>query len=147
VAKDRTFYQDLHLAGEALKGDLDWLAGVDYLIQHDLNGTDSATTPCVPAGRGHLRRHAEHPAVLPADADRHDVPATFPAAFGTSARAPLRNESKSAYGLVRYHTNGFTLAGELRYSDDKKKAAQETVLLYTSTPPRRARPTCSAPTA
>ena len=46
VAKDRTFYQDLHLAGTALEGQLQWLAGADYLIQHDLNGTDSATTPC-----------------------------------------------------------------------------------------------------
>jgi iron complex outermembrane receptor protein len=135
VAKDRTFYQDFHLAGEALKGDLDWLAGADYLIQHDLNGTDSTTTPCTfRLGAGICAGTPNTPLCYLPTPTATTCPATFPAAFGTSARAPLRNESKSVYGLVRYHTGGFTLAGELRYSEDKKKAAQETVLLYTSTP-------------
>ncbi|HEX5263526.1 MAG TPA: TonB-dependent receptor plug domain-containing protein, partial [Phenylobacterium sp.] len=46
VAKDRTFYQDLHLAGSLMDGNLEWLGGADYLIQHDLNGTDTFTSPC-----------------------------------------------------------------------------------------------------
>ena len=134
VAKDRTFYQDFHLAGQALNGGLDWLAGADFLIQHDLNGTDSTTTPCTfRLGAGICAGTPSAPLCYLPLPTSTACPATFPAAFGTSARAPLRNESKSAYGLVRYHTGAFTLAGELRYSYDKKKAAQETVLLYTST--------------
>lgn len=134
VAKDRTFYQDLHLAGQALNGDLDWLAGADYLLQHDLNGTDSATSPCVfRLNAGICTGTPSQPQCFLPTPTSTACPAIFPAAFGTSARAPLRNESVSGYGLVRYHAGNFTFAGELRYSHDKKKASQETVLLYTST--------------
>lgn len=135
VAKDRTFYQDFHLAGQALSGDLDWLAGADYLIQHDLNGTDSATSPCVfRLNAGICAGTPNQPQCYLPTPTSTACPTLFPAAFGTSARAPLRNESVSTYGLVRYRTGNFTFAGELRYSHDKKKASQETVLLYTSTP-------------
>ncbi len=134
VAKDRTFYQDFHLAGQGLDGKLDWLGGVDYLLQHDLNGTDLATTPCVfRLGAGICAGTPSAPLCYKPLATSTACPATFPAAFGTSSRAPLRNQSESVYGLVRYHTGQFTFAGELRYSQDKKKASQRTVNLYTTT--------------
>ncbi|PXA91598.1 hypothetical protein DMC18_12850 [Caulobacter sp. D5] len=133
VAKDRTLYQDLHIAGQGLGGNLDWLAGADYLLQHDLNGTDSATTPCtLRVGAGVCAgTPTQHLCYLPL-ATSAACPATF-GNFGTSARAPLRNESVSAYGLLRYRVARFTFTGELRYSRDDKSASQTTVYLYTDT--------------
>ncbi len=43
---DRTFYQDLHLDGKALDGNLKWLVGAEYLDQHDGNGVQNTTSPC-----------------------------------------------------------------------------------------------------
>lgn len=132
VAKDRTFYQDVHLAGQALDGNLDWLGGIDYLLQHDLNGTDLSTSPCTfRLGAGICGGTPTTPLCYLPLSTSTACPATYPAVFGTSSRAPLRNQSNSVYGLMRYRTGGFTLAGELRYSRDKKKASQRTTNLYT----------------
>ncbi len=134
IAKDRTVYQDFHLAGQALDGHLDWLAGADYLLQHDLNGTDTNTTPCAfTLAAGICGGTPTTPQCYKPLPTSLNCPAVYPAAFGSSSRAPLRNQSESIYGLVRYHTGGFTFAGELRYSVDKKKASQRVVNLYTTT--------------
>jgi iron complex outermembrane receptor protein len=134
VAKDRTFYQDLHLTGEVMDGKVEWLAGADYLIQHDLNGVDSFTSPCpLTLGASICGGTLQAPVCYPLLPTSRACPTPFPAAFGASARAPLRNESASLYGLMRYHAGPFTLAGELRYSKDDKRAANVSVLAYTTT--------------
>lgn len=132
VAKDRGLYQDLHLAGTSIGGDLQWLVGADYLLQHDLNGLDIATSPCT------FRIGASICAGTPAQPICYEgvpgstpCPATFPLPFGTSSRAPLRNESYSAYGSLKYDFGDFTLAGELRYSHDDKTVTQTVYRLYT----------------
>jgi len=134
VAKDRTLYQDLHLAGDLMEGKVEWLLGVDYLIQHDLNGTDSFTNPCpLTLNASQCTGTLQSPVCVPITPTSPACPARFPSAFGTSARAPLRNESSSVYGLVRYHLGDFTLAGELRYSGDDKRASNVTFLAFTNT--------------
>jgi iron complex outermembrane receptor protein len=135
LAKDRTFYQDLHLTGEALNGDLEWLAGADYLIQHDLNDTNSFTSPCpLTLGASVCGGTVQTPICYPLLPTSRTCPTPFPLAFGTWATAPLRNQSESVYGLLRYHAGPFTLAGELRYSTDKKEASNSSVRAYTTTP-------------
>ena len=135
VAKDRTFYQDLHLAGDLMDGKVEWLAGADYLLQHDLNGTDTFTTPCaLTLGASQCTGTPQTPICVPILPTSRACPTPFPSPFGTSARAPLRNESSSIYGLVRYHVGDFTLTGELRYSGDDKRASNNSVFAYTMTP-------------
>jgi iron complex outermembrane receptor protein len=135
VAKDRTIYQDLHLTGDAMKGKVEWLAGADYLIQHDLNDTNSFTSPCpLTLGASVCGGTLQTPICYPLLPSSRACPTPFPLAFGTWATAPLRNESASIYGLLRYHAGPFTLAGELRYSADKKQASNSSVLAYTTTP-------------
>lgn len=134
VAKDRTFYQDLHLAGDLMDGKVEWLAGVDYLIQHDLNGTDTFTNPCaLTLNASQCTGTPTTPICVPITPTSPACPARFPNAFGASARAPLRNESSSVYGLVRYHIGDFTLAGELRYSGDDKRASNVSFIAFTNT--------------
>jgi iron complex outermembrane receptor protein len=135
VAKDRTFYQDLHLAGAGLDGRLEWLAGADYLIQHDVNGSDVATTPCpLRATSAVCGGTPTEPICYQLLPGQTTCPTPFPNSFGTSSLATLRNESVSAYGSLKYTTGAFSLAGELRYSHDDKTAEQTSVLLYTNTP-------------
>jgi iron complex outermembrane receptor protein len=135
VAKDRTFYQDLHLTGDLMDHNLEWLAGADYLIQHDLNGTNSFTSPCaLTLGASVCTGTVQTPVCLPLLPTSRACPTPFPLAFGTWATAPLRNQSWSIYGLMRYHMGPFTLAAELRYSQDEKHASNSSVFAYTTTP-------------
>lgn len=132
VAKDRGLYQDLHLAGDAKGGDVQWLVGADYLLQHDLNGLDIATSPCTfRIGASICAGTPTAPVCYEGVPGSAPCPTPFPAAFGTSSRAPLRNESYSAYGSLKYTVGAFTLAGELRYSHDDKTVTQTVYRLYT----------------
>lgn len=134
LAKDRSLYQDLHLTGTAMNNALEWLVGGDYLLQHDLNGLDIATSPCVlRVGAGICGGTPTTPVCYQILPTSTACPVPFPATFGTSSRAPLRNESASIYGSLKYTTGAFTLAGELRYSHDDKKVTQTVYRLYTST--------------
>jgi iron complex outermembrane receptor protein len=135
VAKDRTLYQDLHLTGDLLNHNLEYLAGADYLLQHDLNGVNSYTSPCpLTLGASICTGTVQTPVCLPLLPTSRACPTPFPLAFGTWSTAPLRNQSWSVYGLMRYHLGPFTLAGELRYSQDDKQASNSSVLAYTTTP-------------
>lgn len=134
VAKDHGLYQDLHLAGTGLGGDLQWIAGADYLLQHDLNGLDVATSPCtLRVGASICAGTPAAPVCYTGVPGSTPCPTPFPASFGTSSRAPLRNESESVYGMLKYTTGALTLAGELRYSHDAKTVKQTVVQLYTTT--------------
>jgi len=134
VAKDRGLYQDLHLAGDAKGGDIQWLFGADYLLQHDLNGLDIATSPCTfRIGASICGGTPTTPLCFTGIPNSTPCPATFPLTFGTSSRAPLRNESYSAYGSLKYTVGAFTLNGELRYSHDDKTVTQTVYRLYTLT--------------
>lgn len=134
VAKDRGLYQDLHLAGSAMGGDLDWILGADYLLQHDLNGLDVATSPCtLRVGASICAGTPSAPVCYAGVPNSKPCPTPFPFTFGTSSRAPLRNESESVYGTLKYTTGALTLSGELRYSHDDKTVTQTVVQMYTTT--------------
>ncbi|WP_269714899.1 TonB-dependent receptor [Caulobacter sp. NIBR2454] len=132
LAKDRGFYQDLHLAGSSYGDKLEWLVGADYLLQHDVNGLDIATSPCVfRIGASICAGTPAAPVCYPGVPGSAPCPTPFPNPFGTSSRAPLRNESYSAYGTLKYKVGDVTLAGELRYSHDDKIVTQSVYRLYT----------------
>lgn len=132
VAKDRGLYQDLHLAGSALEGNLDWLVGADYLLQHDLNGLDITTSPCTfRIGASICAGTPSAPVCYTGLPNSTPCPTPFPGTFGTSSRAPLRNESYSAYGSLKYTAGAFSLQGELRWSHDDKTVTQTVYQLYT----------------
>jgi iron complex outermembrane receptor protein len=134
IAKDRTFYQDLHLAADAFEGKLRWLVGADYLIQHDLNASEVTTSPCTfNLGASLCSGTPTAPICTPLLPTSRPCPVTFPLAFGTAANAPLRNESSSVYGQASVTGGNFTFTGELRYSRDAKRASSVTKLLYTNT--------------
>ena len=129
---DRTFYQDLHLDGKAMDGNLKWLAGAEFLLQHDSNSVQSATSPCaLTATSGICTGTPTLPVCvkpLPTDAN---CPATFPLAFGTVSVTPQKYESEAVYGSLNYTIDRFTLDGELRYTNDDKHATQTVTRLYT----------------
>jgi iron complex outermembrane receptor protein len=130
---DRTLYEDLHLAGKAFGGALDWLGGVEFLDQHDGYVLSSATSPCTLTAKSSVcgGTPADHVCyqLLPTDAA---CPATYPAAFGSVSFTRQRYTSEAAYGSLRYTVDNFTFSGELRYTDDLKTATQTVAALYTN---------------
>ncbi len=134
-AKDRTFYQDLHLGGTTLGGSLDWLGGAELLLQHDSNGLSSATSPCVlKVGAGVCGGTPTTPICDLLLATSTNCPNPFPAGFGSVSVTPQRYNSEAVYGSVRYRLGRFTFNGELRYTNDDKKATQYGSALYTGVP-------------
>jgi iron complex outermembrane receptor protein len=135
AAKDRTYYEDLHLGGKALDGALDWLGGVEILDQTDSNLLTTATSPCALGAAASICTGT--PAMpqclklLPTDAN---CPATFPATFGAATFTPQRYTSEAVYGSAGYKVGNFTLTGELRYTNDLKKATQFPSALFTNVP-------------
>jgi len=129
---DRTFYQDLHLDGKALDGNLKWLVGAEYLDQHDGNGVQNTTSPCtLKLGAGLCVGTPTTPGcdlILPTSTK---CPTPFPLAFGAVTQTPQRYESEAVYGSVGYTIQRFTIDGELRYTNDDKTATQFTSALYT----------------
>jgi iron complex outermembrane receptor protein len=131
---DRTFYQDLHLDGKALDGNLKWLAGAEFLIQHDGNGVQNTTNPCaLKLGAGLCTGTPSGPACDLILKTSTSCPSPFPLAFGSVSETPQRFESGAVYGSLSYTIQRFTLDGELRYTNDDKEAAQFTNALYTGT--------------
>ncbi|THD61256.1 TonB-dependent receptor plug domain-containing protein [Phenylobacterium sp.] len=134
-AKDRTYYEDLHLGGTTLNSSLDWLAGIELMDQHDSNLLTVATSPCALTATASICGgtpsapvcYALTPAAKP-------CPTPFPAAFGTVSFTPERYNSEAAYGSLRYKVGKFTLSGELRYTNDLKNATQYPSALFTNVP-------------
>lgn len=130
---DRTFYQDLHLDGKALDGNLKWLAGGEFLLQHDDNVVQSTTSPCaLKLGAGICTGTPTAPNCDLLLKTSTACPSPFPLAFGAISNTPERFESKAVYGSVSYTLQSFTVDGELRYTGDDKSASQYTYALYTN---------------
>ena len=90
--RTKTLSQDLRLAGEALEGRLDWLAGVEAMTQESRYSVTLARTPTAAA------------------------PST-----GTVESAVQNYDSWAAYGALTYDVTGdLSLTGELRYTSDDK---------------------------
>jgi iron complex outermembrane receptor protein len=131
-AKDRTYYEDLHLAGTAMAGRLDWLTGVELMDQHDSNLLSVASSPCALTATssicGGTPTQPQCFQLLPTSPA---CPANFPLTFGTVTFTPQRYTSEAAYGSLRYKAGRFSLSGELRYTDDLKRTTQFVSALFT----------------
>lgn len=132
--RNETFYQDVHLAGESLDGQLDWLVGAELLMQDDFYIRDTRTSPCVLTATSGIcggtpqvqECYRLTPTSLP-------CPAVFPGAFGSRRVVPSDYQSEAVYGSLGYTFGDFSLTGELRYSHDEKVASQTDYRLYTTT--------------
>lgn len=132
---DKTLYQDLHIAGEAMDGRLQWLAGVEALMQDDDYVRDSRTTPCPLTPTSSICGGTpDTPICYQLVPNALDCPATFPLSFGSRRIVPSEYRSGAVYGSLKYDIGALSLAGELRYSKDNKKATQSDFRLYTTTP-------------
>jgi iron complex outermembrane receptor protein len=135
AAKDRTYYEDLHLSGDTLGGALNWLGGVEILDQHDSNLLTVASTPCaLTATAGICGGTPTTPICDKLLPTSNNCPTPFPAAFGSVTFTPQRYTSQAVYGSADYKVGAFTLSGELRYTNDLKKAISYPSTLYTGVP-------------
>ena len=132
---DRTFYQDLHLDGKALGGSLKWLAGAEFLLQHDANNLQSTTSPCTLTATSSICTGTPTAPIcdklIPTALA---CPAKVPLPYGTINNVPERYQSEAVYGSLNYTIQRFSVDGELRYTYDDKSATQYLYRLYTNAP-------------
>ncbi|NBB15147.1 TonB-dependent receptor [Caulobacter sp. SLTY] len=134
-AHDQTFYQDIHIAGDAADGALQWLAGIEYLAQEDFYVRDVATNPCaLTATSGICAGTPTLPLCFRLNPTSLNCPAVFPLPFGSRRVVPSEYQSAAIYGSLKYDIGSFSLGGELRYSRDDKTASQSDFRLYTGVP-------------
>lgn len=132
--RNETFYQDVHIAGEAFDGQMNWLVGAEVLRQDDLYIRDARTSPCVlTATAGICGGTPTTPVCYRLNPGSLPCPATFPLPFGSRRIVPSDYQSEAIYGSVGYSFGDFDLTGELRYSHDEKVATQTDFRLYTTT--------------
>ena len=130
--RDKTFYEDLHVAGTALGGALNYLVGGEILHQIDSSITTNATTPCpLSATAGICGGTPTAPICYRLTPASANCPTPFPNAFGAVNSTPQRYTSEAIYGSLRYTLGRFSLGGEARYTHDGKSATQSTTALYT----------------
>lgn len=131
---DRTFYQDLHLAGTASGGNLSWLVGGEGLYQRDRYRRTVATSPCtLRVGAGLCTGTPATPICVRPLPTSANCPTPFPSSFGIDSLTNQRVYSLAAYASLQYQLGDFTLAGEGRFTHDYKTATQGVLALYTST--------------
>ncbi len=131
-AKDRTYYEDLHLAGTARNGSVEWLTGVELMNQYDSNLVQTQTNPCtLTATSGICTGTPTQPQCLKLIPTAANCPATFPLTFGSVNFTPQRYKSEAVYGSAKYKAGPFSLTGEVRYTNDEKKAVQNVTALFT----------------
>ncbi|GAA0637060.1 TonB-dependent receptor [Brevundimonas lenta] len=134
-AEDKTLYQDVRLAGEAMDGSLQWLAGAEALMQDDFYTRDTVTSPCVQtATSGICGGTPTQPICYRLTPTALNCPTVFPRPFGSHRVAPSEYRSGAVYGSLKYDTGPWSVSGELRYSRDDKTATQSDFNLYTTTP-------------
>ncbi|HUD27581.1 MAG TPA: TonB-dependent receptor [Novosphingobium sp.] len=130
--KDRTFYQDLHLAGEAGDGRLSWLVGAEALVQRDTYRRTAATSPCVfRLGSSLCTGTLNEPVCIKPLPTSANCPTPFPNSFGTDNNTRQRVNSFAAYASLQYVMGPVTLSGEGRFTHDYKRSALTVYSLYT----------------
>lgn len=146
-AKDRTYYEDLHLTGRAMDGALDWLVGVEVMDQHDVNFLSVASSPCpLSPTAGICGGTPTTPICYKLLPTSKDCPTPFPLGFGTVSITRQHYTSEAAYASLRYTLNQLSLSGEARYTNDRKEATGTPSALYTgvaTAPPTHSKFTAS----
>lgn len=133
-ARNKTFYQDLHITGESSVEGLEWLAGFEILLQENDYVRDQTSSPCVLLLNSAICGGTPTtPVCYQLTPDALDCPTSFPRAFGNHRVAPSSQESGAIYGSLKYDKGPISLSGDLRFSRDFKKAGQTDYLLYTDT--------------
>ena len=133
--KDKTLYQDIHITGEAMGGQLQWLGGVEALMQDDDYTRDARTNPCVLTATSSICGGTPTaPICYKLIPNAAACPTVFPLSFGSRRIVPSEYRSAAVYGSLKYDVGALSLAGELRYSRDNKTASQSDFRLYTTTP-------------
>ncbi|VWX55058.1 TonB-dependent receptor [Novosphingobium sp. 9U] len=131
--KDRTFYQDLHLAGSADEGRLSWLLGAEALVQRDKYRRVAVTSPCTfRLGASLCTGTPAAPVCIKPLATSPACPTPFPNAFGTDNNTRQRVNSFAGYASLQYTAGPVTISGEGRYSHDTKRSALTVYSLYTT---------------
>ena len=135
-SKDSTLYEDFHGTGSLLDGRLTWLLGAEALHQRSSNGLITVTSPCALTATSGICGGQPGAQIcdrlLPTSLP---CPATFPLPFGATQVTPQQYLSVAGYGSLRYDIGwGLSVSGELRYTNDDKKAQQNAYRLYTLTP-------------
>ncbi len=133
--KDRTFYQDLHLAGKVADGRLSWIVGGELLMQRDRYRRTVATSPCTfRLGAGICGGTPLAPFCIRPLPTSTNCPTTFPGSFGTDNYTRQRVNSQAVYASLQYDLGDLTLSAEGRYSHDSKRSRLAIYQLYTTTP-------------
>lgn len=131
--KDRTFYQDLHLSGDADGGRLSWLIGGEGLVQRDTYRRTAATSPCTfRLGAGICTGTPMVPVCIKPLPNSPICPTPFPNSFGTDNNTRQRVNSFAAYASLQYAVGPVTLSGEGRFTHDYKRSALTIYSLYTN---------------
>jgi iron complex outermembrane receptor protein len=134
-SRNKTFYQDVHIAGDLNEGALEWLAGFEALAQDDDYVRDTMTSPCMLTATSSICGGTPTtPVCYRLAPNAAACPAVFPLPFGSRRIVPSEYRSGAVYGLLKYGFGDFDLTGELRYSTDEKSATQSDFRLYTTTP-------------
>ena len=136
------YYQDLHLNGVTLADRLNWLFGGEGLHYNNRGSFSQGTDPCATVaspnpvvGRGVCGGTLALPTCTLLTAGATTCPAVFPSPFGSFARSRETYTSWAVYSSLAYKIGwGFTLSGDIRFTDDNKQLEQTTDELYTSTP-------------
>ncbi|PKP86209.1 MAG: hypothetical protein CVT78_13045 [Alphaproteobacteria bacterium HGW-Alphaproteobacteria-17] len=135
IAKNETYYQDLHLTGEAVGGRLNWLFGIEGIVQNDFYTRDTATSPCpFTINAGICGGTPAAPVCFQVNPQSNPCPTTFPNQFGNRREVPSKYRSAAVYASLGYEIGNLSLNGELRFSHDYKTATQSDFRLFTTVP-------------
>jgi iron complex outermembrane receptor protein len=131
----KTWYQDLHLAGQAADDRLKWVAGIEYLNRAIATDSIRRDNPCgtVTVGRGICGGTPDAPVCYQLTPEATGCDGRFVNAFGSQDLTRGRYESGAIYGSASYDVTGnLTLSGEARYTRDHKRQDQVSYNLYTA---------------
>ncbi len=136
-----TWYEDLHLAGAPqFNGHLTWLVGFEYLYQTTNTGTTSTTNPCVTVGapnltvgQGLCTGTPTQPLCVPTLPGSTCPPVVN--AYGSDTVSQVKYTSLAPYASLTYNIGlGFSLTGDVRYTNDRKTGTSNVTQLYTGLP-------------
>lgn len=132
---DKTFYQDLHLKGDAADGAISWIFGGEVLRQRDFYTRVAVTSPCAftTVTQSICTGTPTAQVCLKPLTTSLACPAVFPLTFGTKTDTNQQVDSLAAYASLQYKVGDFAFTGEGRIAHDEKSIIETAYRLYTTT--------------
>ena len=131
---NQTFFQDLHITGNASDGKVSWIVGGEALYQRDDYERLLVTSPCAfNLVSSFCNGTPSQPVCVKPLPTSTNCPMPFPLLYGNSSITDQSIESFAAYASLEYSIGDFTLVGEGRFTHNSKKATQGITALYTDT--------------